>query len=173
MANTQVRFGIITEVHIVPPGTPEGFWHNRFLFDRAEELFDKAVRRCEELGVDAIAILGDLTHFADPDSFARVRRVLETTTRPVFVLPGNHDIDGSARPLAAFHRAMDLPHVTIAPVALALDPQIDLTLIGLEPGEAASGYAAVRSRTATGNDPKLTVVLTHFPPCAMEAMLSD
>ena len=88
MASEQIRLGVITEIHIVPPGTPEGFWHNPFLFDQAEELFLRAVQRCQELGVDAIAILGDLTHFADAGSFAGIRRVLETTELPVYVLPG-------------------------------------------------------------------------------------
>lgn len=173
MTNARIRLGVITEVHIVPPGTPEGVWHNPFLFDQAEELFSQAVQRCMELQVDAIAILGDLTHFADPDSFAKVRRVLEPVDLPVYVLPGNHDLDTSDRPLAAFQHALDLPHVTIAPRTLALTPEIDLTLIGLEPGGGDSGYAAVRSRSVTGNHARLTVALTHFPAYAMAELLAD
>lgn len=173
MANAAIRLGVITEVHIVPPGTPEGFWHNPFLFDQAEALFGQAVRRCEELGVDAIAILGDLTHFADPGSFAGVRRVLETTDLPVYVLPGNHDLDKSDHPLAAFQTALDLPNVIYAPQSLGLTPEIDLSLVGLEPGGGDRGYAAVRSRAATGNDPKLNLILTHFPAYAMQPMLAD
>lgn len=173
MSNDQMRLGVITEIHIVPPGTPPLAWHNPFLSDRAEELFRKAIERCLEQQVDTIAILGDLTHYADPASFAVVRRVLETVERPVYVLPGNHDLDSSARPLAAFGRAMDLPHVTIAPMNLALTSNIDLMLIGLEPGEEEKQYAAIRSHATTGNTSKLTVVLTHFPPYAMKAMLAD
>lgn len=172
MSVDPIRLGILTEIHIVPPGTPEGFWHNPFLFDEAEQLFASAVRRCQELGVDAIAILGDLTHFADAASFAGVRRVLETTELPVYALPGNHDLDGGARPLAPFHSALDLPNVTIAPSTVALTPRIDLQLIGLEPGEGEKRYAAVRSRATTGNDPRLTVALTHFPAYAMTDMLA-
>lgn len=173
MTSEQIRLGIVTEIHIVPPGTPEGFWHNPFLFDQAEQLFALAVRRCQEMEVDAIAILGDLTHFADDASFAGVRRVLETTALPVYVLPGNHDLDKSARPLAAFQQAMDLPNVTIAPANRALTPEIDLQLTALEPGVEGKGYAAVRCETATGNDPKLMVVLTHFPAFAMKETLAD
>lgn len=168
----QIRLGIVTEIHIVPPGTPAGFWHNPFLFDQAEQLFARAVQRCQELQVDAIAILGDLTHFADPASFARVRRVLETTELPVYVLPGNHDLDKSARPLDAFQQAMDLPNVTIAPANRALTPEIDLQLIALEPGSEGTGYAAVRCDADTASDAKLTVVLTHFPAYAMQEMLA-
>lgn len=173
MTVAQVRLGVITEVHIVPEGTPEGVWHNPFLFDQAEALFGTAVRRCVEQQVDAIAILGDLTHYADPASFAGVRRVLETVDLPVYVLPGNHDLDESDHPLAAFQQALDLPHVTIAPGTVALTPEIDLALIGLEPGGEAKRYAAVRSRAVSGNDAKLTVALTHFPAFAMKAMLAD
>src|SRR5690349_3165143 len=139
MAGKPIRLGIITEIHIVPPGTPEGHWHNDFRFSEAKALFRSAVERCTALEVDAIAILGDLTHFADPDSFAGVRRVLQTTDLPVFVLPGNHDLDKSARPLAAFQQAMDLPNVTIAPANRTLTPEIDLQLTALEPGNEGNG----------------------------------
>lgn len=173
MSNAQIRLGVITEIHIVPPGTPEGVWHNPFLFDQAEELFRCAVQQCVEAKVDAIAILGDLTHFADPGSFAGVRRVLETIELPVYVLPGNHDLDASSQPLGAFQQALDLPHVTIAPCMLALTPEIDLSLIGLEPGGGEWKYAGVRSRAMTGSQPKLNLVLTHFPAYAMKALLAD
>jgi DNA repair exonuclease SbcCD nuclease subunit len=172
MTSEQIRLGIVTEIHIVPPGTPEGFWHNPFLFDQAEQLFALAVQRCQELEVDAIAILGDLTHFADEASFAGVRRVLETTALPVYVLPGNHDVGTGAHPLAAFQRALDLPNVTIAPNAVALTPRIDLQLIGLEPGGEEKRYAAVRSDEVTSNKPALTIALTHFPAYAMKEMLA-
>ncbi len=173
MAGDQVRLGIISEIHIVPPGTPDGFWHNPFQFDQAEALFGRAVQRCLDAQVDAIAILGDLTHFADPGSFAGVRRVLEPVELPVYVLPGNHDLDTSDHPLAAFHQALDLPNVIIAPYNVALTPAIDLLLIGLEPNGDPRRYAAVRSRAITGNEATLTVVLTHFPLFEMQTMLSD
>jgi hypothetical protein len=173
MANAQIRLGVITEVHIVPPGTPEGFWHNPFLFDQAEELFGQAVERCVAAGVDAIAILGDLTHYADPGSFAGVRRVLETTDLPVYVLPGNHDLDKSEEPLGAFQQALDLPHVTYAPATVVLTPEIDLSLVGLERSGGEWQFDAVRSGAATGNDARLNLVLTHFPLYAMKEMLTD
>lgn len=170
MDQPQVRLGVISEVHVVPPGTPPGHWHNPFLFDQAGELFAAAVERCQDLGVDAIAILGDLTHFADPGSFAVVRRVLEGVDRPVYVLPGNHDLDTSERPLAAVQSALDLPAVTFAPDDLMLTPDIALSLTSLEPAEPKR-YAAVRSRRSSA-DARLTVVLTHFPAFAMKEMLS-
>ena len=173
MAAEQVRFGVVTEVHIVPEGTPEGRWHNPFLFDQAEQLFRDALARCVALEVDAIAVLGDLTHFADAESFARVRRVLETVDLPVYVLPGNHDLDKSDAPLAAFRAAMDLPHVTIAPAMVALTPAIDLALTGLDTADGTRAYTAVRSEERSGNAARLTVVLTHFPSYAMQPMLCE
>jgi DNA repair exonuclease SbcCD nuclease subunit len=172
MTSEQIRLGVITEVHIVPPGTPEGRWHNPFLFDQAEQLFSQAVQRCEELGVDAIAILGDLTHFADPGSFAGVRRVLETTALPVYVLPGNHDLAKDAQPLGAFQQALDLPNVTIAPATLPLSPGIEVSLVGLEPGGGDWGYTGVVPQAATGAEPTLHLVLTHFPTFAMKELLA-
>ena len=56
---------------------------------------------------------------------------------------------------------------------MALTPEIDLLLTGLEPIGDPRRYAAVRSRAATGNDAKLTVVLTHFPLFEMKPLLAD
>lgn len=173
MTNQPFRLGIVTEIHIVPPGTRPLSWHNPFLSNQAEQLFRKALNRCVEEQVDAIAILGDLTHFADARSFAVIRRIVEKIDIPIFVLPGNHDLDESERPLAAFHGALELPHVHLAPENLALTPEIDLVLVGLQPGDGPWRYAAIRSHAATGNDAHLTLVLTHFPLCAMETMLAD
>lgn len=172
MDRPQVRLGIVSEVHIVPPGSPPSTWHNPLLFDQAEALFRSALARCVEQDVDAIAILGDLTHYADPASFAVVRRALEEVDLPVYVLPGNHDLDGSEKPLAAFQTALDLPQITIPPRTVALTPEIDLALISLEPQPGSRKYAAVRSRAESGNDAMLTVVLTHFPAFAMQELLA-
>ena len=163
MTSEQIRLGIVTEIHIVPPGTPEGFWHNPFLFDQAEQLFARAVRRCQELEVDAIAILGDLTHFADEASFAGVRRVLETTALPVYVLPGNHDLDKSARPLAAFQQAMDLPNVTIAPANRALTPEIDLQLDRTGTGRRGEGLCSGALRNGHGQRSQIDGGIDPFP----------
>lgn len=173
MVQAQVRLGVISEIHIVPEGTPDGFWHNPFLFDQAEELFGRAVRRCVDQEVDAIAILGDLTHFADPGSFAGVRRVLETVDLPVYVLPGNHDLDTSAQVLDAFRQALDLSHVTTAPASVALAPGIDLSLTSLERGPDGAGYNALRNAGGATADPALTVVLTHFPAFPMKPLLAE
>lgn len=172
MVQAEIRLGVISEIHIVPPGTPEGVWHNPFLFEQAEELFGRAVERCVQAEVDAIAILGDLTHFADAGSFAGVRRVLATVDLPVFVLPGNHDLDSSAQPLAAFCQALDLPNVTLPPATLALNPAIALSLTSLAPGPAGTGYSAVPSHTSALSDPALSVVLTHFPAFPMSDLLA-
>lgn len=172
MVTDPFRLGIVSELHIVPPGTTPQRWHNQFLSDQAELLARKAFSRFLEHRVDAIAILGDLTHFADPGSFAVVRRVLEMVELPIYVLPGNHDLDTSERPLRVFQRALDLPHVTVAPANLALTPEIDLMLVGLQPGAGEKRFASIRSHAPTGNQPKLTVALTHFPAFAMAEMLA-
>ncbi len=173
MASNPFRLGIVSEPHIVPPGTTPQRWHNPFLSDQAELLARKAFSQCLEQRVDAIAILGDLTHFADAGSFAVVRRVLETVELPIYILPGNHDLDTSERPLQVFHRALDLPHVIVAPANLALTSEIDLMLVGLQPGAEEHRFAGIRSHAATGNQTKLTVALTHFPAFAMAGMLAE
>lgn len=55
---------------------------------------ERALHRLEELGVDHIAITGDLTNLALPSEFAAARRVVDEipdAEHRVSVIPGNHD----------------------------------------------------------------------------------
>ncbi len=55
---------------------------------------ERALHRLDDLGVDHIAITGDLTNLALPSEFDAARRVIATipdSTQRVSVIPGNHD----------------------------------------------------------------------------------
>ncbi|MBO1075869.1 metallophosphoesterase family protein [Roseomonas marmotae] len=60
---------------------------------RAELPADLLLEDLESFAPDAVAVTGDLTHFALPDEFAAGRAFLERLGRParVVAIPGNHD----------------------------------------------------------------------------------
>lgn len=40
---------------------------------------------------DAVVITGDLTHYGEADAYDQLREILSTISKPVYLIPGNHD----------------------------------------------------------------------------------
>jgi predicted phosphodiesterase len=86
------RAGVITDVHLAPEGSPPGAWHNPYDFAGAESRLAAALELFAEEDVDAVFVLGDVAHYGDPPSFARVERTLASSPAPTWIAPGNHDL---------------------------------------------------------------------------------
>jgi predicted phosphodiesterase len=81
-----MRLAVVADVHY-QVGDPPDSWHNAFeragLLGRLEQPL--------HADVDAVVLLGDVTHAADPESIAAVDRLLAEAPVPVWSVPGNHD----------------------------------------------------------------------------------
>ncbi len=88
-----MHLGILTDIHLSPPGSPGGSWHNPHQFETVRERLAQSLAWLEAQGVDRIAVLGDLTHHGDEPSLREVIEILGTSSVPVWVLPGNHDLE--------------------------------------------------------------------------------
>lgn len=86
-----MRLGIISDVHLNPAGTGPYSFHNEYGMVDAAERFRVALRLCAQGGVDAVAVVGDLSHFGDDESLEAAVRLAAESGRPVWVVPGNHD----------------------------------------------------------------------------------
>jgi DNA repair exonuclease SbcCD nuclease subunit len=158
-----MRLGIITDVHLNPPGTPPVAWHNPYRLDDAAERFARAVAQCIAAEVDALAILGDLCHLGDPESLAEGVALATAAPMPVLFVPGNHDVTEQPDALATAitrHGAAQLRLAT---------PDGELIA-----GVCVAGLSALRGTTwfdaqadALPNPQRwndaLVVWLTHFP----------
>ena len=86
-----MRLWIVTDVHLCPPGTPPGAWHNPYDLEGVPRRLALALERLVAEDVEAIAMLGDLTSVADAGSVERGLRILSESPVPVRIVPGNHD----------------------------------------------------------------------------------
>ena len=90
---------VIADPHVTPQA--EGTWR---VLHRAEERLRSAIENANRLDVDGIVLLGDLRGNERPESFGRVKQIIERANSPVFAVPGNHDIsyEHSARAIDRF-----------------------------------------------------------------------
>lgn len=85
-----LRLAFISDLHLGHTGE-DRCWHNRLLFDHAEEITRAAVAALNGQQLDAVVVLGDLTQSGGEAQLALARKVLGGLAAPWYVLPGNHD----------------------------------------------------------------------------------
>ncbi len=107
----KIRFGVISDIHYLAPSLKGGenedwlnFVKNKHkeytvLDSLLENALDGVLRNAVENGENYVLIPGDLTKDGELESHkalaARLERFEEETGIPVFVIPGNHDINNS------------------------------------------------------------------------------
>jgi predicted phosphodiesterase len=157
-----MRLGIVTDVHVSPPGSPPAAWHNPYDLEGAPRRLALALARLRDEGVEAIAVLGDLTNRADAASVARALEVLAGAGLPIRIVPGNHDAEPGGVDLARAVAALDSAQVrTAAPDGELLG---GTRLAGVGIGyDAAADRWQVGGIEAAGWDSDPVVLLSHSP----------
>lgn len=87
-----MNIGIFGDCHLGHSGTD--FWHNRLLFDHAEEVVRETIVHLKKQSLDMVVILGDLTNNGTEEQLKQADRILSELPMPWHVVPGNHDRDG-------------------------------------------------------------------------------
>jgi 3',5'-cyclic-AMP phosphodiesterase len=94
-----VRIGVLTDLHLSVPGTPDGHWINPQPLGRSADLLDQALGQLARAGVDAVLLLGDLAEHGSPHELAILRARLVGVTAPIWAVAGNHDLPELDDPL--------------------------------------------------------------------------
>jgi predicted phosphodiesterase len=144
-----MRLGVLTDLHLREGGA--GAWHNQLDFAGVQERFAGALERFAGVGVDAIALLGDLSDDEDRErALEAVARAGSATGLPVLAVAGNHDAPGLGAALAA----SNLESAQALGAELVPTPVSDGTVVALEL-----------------RDPATMLVLSHFPVLALQGEL--
>lgn len=144
---------------------------------------ERAMRRCETNTLterafrtvsrfrpqpDAIVVTGDLSDDGSPASYQELSAILRrTTTRPVYVIPGNHDERGAFRThLAHLPGVNDHPDfvqytVENLPVRLVM---LDTLVPGEPHGELNAAQLAWLDATLAAAPDRPTMIAMHHPP---------
>jgi hypothetical protein len=146
----RLKVGVITDIHVAPADSAPDAWHNPYDFDGTEGRLASALELFGEEGVGAVFVLGDLAHFGDDASLARVERVLAASPAPTWIAPGNHDL------------IVGLP-------AFATKQPRDARIAILTPTKE-HGHWSAAAELELGDEPAL--VLSHFPLVSRREALS-
>ena len=159
-----MRFGIISDLHL--GGEGQGRWHNRLLYDHAEEIARAAVAVVNREPLDAVYVLGDLTQAGEQLQLELARSVLSDLAASWFVLPGNHD---RAAVRSGLFDSVFREHL---PPELALRDGIAIAAVrehSAEPGGGPDRYRLGESRIAAlleglrRSRPEGFLLLSHQP----------
>jgi 3',5'-cyclic AMP phosphodiesterase CpdA len=154
----------ISDPHIVLPGER--------LYGRVEtaEFLARAVAELNRLDPlpDVVVITGDLVDKGEPAEYGHLRGLIAPLSRPVFVIPGNHDAREPLR--AAFAADGYLPQTGFLQYAVEDYPVRLVALDTLIPGEGGGELCADRlawlDETLAAAPDRPTAVMMHHPPFA-------
>lgn len=159
-----VSLGVLGDVHLAAEPHPRAAWHNAYDFHGLPARIDAAVTAFEQAGVDAICLIGDLTHDGSLDALAPLADRLAGVTVPVLVASGNHDPGCSALVRA-------LPHARpVAPEGELLG-EWRLAGVQIEAGQLfGARLHGLPPVDEWGEDP--LVLLSHFPVMSLASPLA-
>lgn len=100
-----MRFAVISDLHVRIDGLLYGL--------DTQKRLDDVLSDIEREAPDLVVVTGDLADCADLGSYRLIKGRLESLSRPVYVLPGNHDdpvqmrqVFPAAAAVSVFHRAL-------------------------------------------------------------------
>ncbi len=172
-----MRLGIITDVHLVPVNSGPLSWHNAYAVADAAAHFREALARLVAAGADAIAILGDLSNDGGDASLDDGVRLAAASGRPVWMVPGNHDVIARPDALAAAIARSGANDVRLAPPGgVLLGDGVRLAGLAALTRDRPTKDTAVRAAAplpvpAWGDD--LVLLLAHYPLLSLAERAAD
>jgi hypothetical protein len=162
-----VKLGVVSDVHWPRDASKPAKWHNSYEFGGLSARLHAAVELFDAARVDALLVLGDLSHDGDAESLLAVLTALGAARSRLWALPGNHDCEERDDQLVrvASGRAAPLDReswvhggVRVTGVAIVTDPE--------RGGMRADGQPDLAHCD-------LVVLATHFPMISRAGALAE
>ncbi|QGZ96754.1 metallophosphoesterase [Terricaulis silvestris] len=136
---------------------------------------ERALAEAHEYRADVILLTGDLANDERPDEYDLLARIIEDVSRPLYLMPGNHDDRALIR--NAFPRHGYLPRSGFLSFAIDDFPVRLVVIDQIVPGEThgliTHAGADWLDRTLAEAPDKPTIVALHHPPFLTHDMLFD
>jgi 3',5'-cyclic AMP phosphodiesterase CpdA len=129
------------------------------------------LRAIDELGIDVVAISGDLTQRARPHEFQKARAFLSRLGVPYVVVPGNHDIAPLSSPIERLLTPLKRYEDGLGEAEVATYFDTELSIVGLDSvsryrvkqGELRPRRLAAGLSQLSAHQSPLRVVVSHHP----------
>lgn len=155
--------GVITDIHLSPPGHPAAAFHNPYAFADAAARFEQALVYSAGSGADLIAVLGDLSHPGDEETLAQGVANIAAAGRPVWLVAGNHDVGMDIGALPRAVARLNAEQVRLAtPDGQANSGGFRIAGLMLEEGAAADEPRAGSLNVAAWQGDTV-ILLSHYP----------
>lgn len=166
-----MRFAVLSDTHLSPPGTPDGRWNNVTRLSVTRELLAVAAGEIARAGHDRVLMLGDIADRGASEMIGRAVEILAEAGTKAWVVPGNHDVSTSSDALA---RAVGDAE---PPVVLRLEHLGEgaIALVGhdLISDDGGQTCRAIDLPDVRPLDEPLLVWATHYPVISRESRLVD
>jgi calcineurin-like phosphoesterase family protein len=163
--------GVIADIHLAPAGTPPTSWHGPIHGAQMRSRLGEALAWLGDEAVDAIVLLGDLTELADHESMNAVLLDSAGLGRPVFVVPGNHDLGGDESMLARACEAAGSLVELLSSRGASLGN--GLRIAGQPIAHSAGGVRASAQPDTAGWNGDAVIWISHYPPLSRRQMAAE
>lgn len=156
------RFAVLSDIHLSPPGTPDGRWNNVTCRSASRELLGAAAADMAAAGMTQLILLGDVSDGGEPDMIAAALAVLTGAGMRVWAVPGNHDVIRS--PDALGQAAERQPGTTVLGHGRRdLGPDVLACGHGLRSGDGGQTCEAIGVPDPAGARGRLLLWASHYP----------
>jgi hypothetical protein len=161
------RLGVVADVHLGPPGTPPTAAMGPIEPGEMLPWLDAAVDHLAGVGVDALALLGDLSQLGDEESTVAVLDACARAGCPLLAVAGNHDLLLDDATLEAACRASAADVTFLGPEPFEWRPGVWIG--GQRVGAAGAATRATALPRLPDAGEGLLVWLSHYPPISRAA----
>ena len=165
-----MRFAVVSDTHLAPPGTADGRWNNVTRVSASRELLDAVVAEIAAAGHDRVLLLGDISDLGVEEAIATVVETISDAGMQVWAVPGNHDVRSSQDAFA------DALRDSAMGVALRMEhgdsnPEVVVSGHGLRAEDVGGRFVATDLPDLAPVQAQLLVWATHFPVLSQETRL--
>jgi 3',5'-cyclic AMP phosphodiesterase CpdA len=86
------RLAILSDLHLAPPGTPDGRWNNTTRLSASQDLLETAAAEISAAGHDRVLLLGDVSDAGAADVIGAAADVITAAGLQPWIVVGNHDV---------------------------------------------------------------------------------
>lgn len=166
-----MRFAVLSDIHLAPPGTPDGTWNNVTRLSVSGDLLAAAAADIVAAGHDRVLLLGDVSQFGDQQTIAAALRVTSGAGLRSWAVPGNHDVIKTPEVLAAAVEGVAGSHGLPGSPASGADGQIALHGPGLRSGDGGQTCQATHLPDLTKVRARLLLWASHYPALSQHSRI--